>query len=408
MNDAIPSPVVCFLQGPPGYFLWRLSRELNRRGARTLRINLCAGDRLNWPGPSTQYRWRIEDWGAFIERFLLDANVTHLFLLGEQRAYHRIAIEAAHKLGITVIVTDLGYLRPDWLTLELDGMSGNSRFPKDPQVIQALARGLPSPDAQPRYQNSFTAEAVAEVSLNLANTAFGFLYPHYRTHLPGSPLLTIIGIGLHMLKSRIGSRRQLAKLQDLSLSGRPYFVFPLQVEHDFQIRAYSPYPSIGDAIAEVMTSFARHASPDSLLVIKEHPGEIAWMNWRRHCLHLADQLGIRQRIVHLDGGPLDALLAHAQGVVTINSTTGLQTLQLGRPLKVLGQAVFNVEGLVCSGSLDQFWTGPIPPYGRLCRDLVRLLAATTQVRGGYHSSAGSRAAIQAFAERIVSGRLGTH
>jgi capsular polysaccharide export protein len=408
MNDATPAPVVCFLQGPSGFFFWRLARELQRRGARTLRINLCAGDRLNWPGPSTQFRGCLEDWGPFVERFLHDANVTHLFLLGEQRAYHRIAIEAAHKLAITVVVTELGYLRPDWLTLELDGMSGNSRFPKDPRVIRALARGQSSPSAPPRYRNNFIAEAVADVSFHLANMAFRFLYRRYRTHLLGSPLLIDIGIGLHMLKSRLGNRWQLAKLRDVSLSGRPYFVFPLQIENDFQIRAYSPYRSIGDAISEVMASFARHAPADSILVIKEHPREIVWLNWRRNCLDLADQLGIRPRIMHLDGGPLDVLLAGAQGIVTINSTTGLQALQFGRPLKILGQAIFNIEGLACSGPLDEFWANPVEPDPDLRDDFVRLLAATTQVRGGYYSSAGSRAAIQAFAERILSGRLGTH
>jgi len=80
-------------------------------------------------------------------------------------------------------------------------------------------------------------------------------------------------------------------------------------------------------------------------------------------------------------------------------------MQLGRPLKVLGQAIFNIEGLVCSGSLDSFWTKPLGPDPDLRDDFVRLLAATTQVRGGYHSSAGSRAAVQAFAERVLSGRV---
>ena len=405
MDSRVNGPVICFLQGPSGFFFWRLSRELKRRGIRTLRINFCAGDRLNWPGPSTPYRGRPEHWGAFIERFFVESGVTQLMLLGEQREYHRIATDIAHTLGITVVVCELGYLRPDWLTLELDGMSGNSRFPRDPQVIRKLANGLPEPKPEQIYRNSFAVEAISDVSFHLANMAFWFLYPHYRSHLLGSPLLGHIGIGLHLLKSRLGKRKSHAKARDLLLSRQPYFVFPLQIENDFQIRAYSPYRSMAEAITEVMTSFAEHAPPKSVLVIKEHPREIAWLNWRRHCLRLATELNIRERILHLDGGSLDELLTNAHGVVTINSTSGLQALLLGRPLKVLGQAVFNIEGLACSGSLDPFWAAPVETDARLRDDFVRLLAASTQVRGGFYSSQGSRAAIQEFADRLLSGRI---
>lgn len=405
----MPSPadkhVICFLQGPAGYFFWRLARELKNRGARTLRINLCAGDRLNWPGPSISYRGRPEHWGKFIETFLAESGVTELMLLGEQREYHRVAIERAHKLGIKVVVLELGYLRPDWLTLERDGMSGNSHFPRDPSLIHALARNLPEPELGPRYRSSFTAEAVADVSFHAANLVFRFLHPHYRSHLPGVPLIGDVGIGLHLLIARLRRSNANARVQVLLESGRPYFVFPLQIENDFQIRAYSPYASIGDAIAEVMRSFARHAPPHSLLVIKEHPREIAWINWQRHCLLLAAKLGIGERIVHLDGGPLDGLLAGSQGVITINSTTGLQALFHGRPLKVLGQAIFDIEGLACSGSLDKFWNEPAPPDAGLLNAFTRLLAASIQVRGGFYSPQGSGAAISEIAERLVSSQI---
>jgi capsular polysaccharide export protein len=44
-----------------------------------------------------------------------------------------------------VICTELGYLRPDWLTVEYDGMSTYSRFPRDPSAIRELARQFPEP-----------------------------------------------------------------------------------------------------------------------------------------------------------------------------------------------------------------------------------------------------------------------
>jgi len=394
---------VCFLQGPAGFFFWRLSRELARRGIRTLRINVCAGDRLNWPGPSTQYRGCLENWADFLEGFFVESGVTELVLLGEQREHHRIAIEVAHKLGISVVVCELGYLRPGWLTLERDGMSGNSRFPRDPRAIRERAKGLAEPGPGRIHGNSFAVEALSDVSFHLANAAFWFLYPHYRTHLKGQPLMADIGIGLHLLLTRIGWSGGHAKVRALLSSGRPFFVFPLQIENDFQVRAYSRYRSIAESITEVMTSFARHAPQQSVLVIKAHPRESAWLGWHRHCLRLASDLDIRERIVHVDGGPLDALLARSQGVVTINSTSGLRALQLGRPLKVLGQAIFDVEGLTHAGSLDHFWRQPVPPDAGLLDDFTRLLSASIQVRGDFYSARGSRLAIREIADRLLSG-----
>ena len=50
------------------------------------------------------------------------SGITDLVLLGEQRPYHRPAIALARARGIAVAVTDFGYLRPDWVVLERDGM----------------------------------------------------------------------------------------------------------------------------------------------------------------------------------------------------------------------------------------------------------------------------------------------
>ena len=50
--------------------------------------------------------------------FMVREGVTDLVLLGEERPYHRDAITAATARGIDVYVVEMGYLRPDWITLE--------------------------------------------------------------------------------------------------------------------------------------------------------------------------------------------------------------------------------------------------------------------------------------------------
>src|SRR5437764_9673799 len=139
-----------FLQGPISDFFDRLGRALIARGHHVHRINLHFGDQLFWRLPATHFRGHFDDWRAFVGEMLDAHQVTDLVLHGDRRPYHIVAAEEARARGIAVIATDLGYVRPDWITLERDGMSTYSRFPRVPATIPALAEQFPVPDLSPR------------------------------------------------------------------------------------------------------------------------------------------------------------------------------------------------------------------------------------------------------------------
>src|SRR5687768_13381920 len=111
-----PSRRFLFLQGPITPFFAEVAAGLRALGHEAHRINLCLGDRLFWHGPgATDFRGRLAEWPGFIASFLDRHRITDLVLIGEQRPYHKPAIAAAKARGITVAVTDFGYLRPDWV-----------------------------------------------------------------------------------------------------------------------------------------------------------------------------------------------------------------------------------------------------------------------------------------------------
>src|SRR5665213_66388 len=171
-----------FLQGPQSYFFEHAGRALRARGHRVHRVNLNLGDQLFWRLPATEYRGRFEQWPGFIAGLLEERRVTDLVLLGDRRPYHIAAAGAARERGIAVVVADLGYVRPDWLTLEADGMTTCSRFPRDPAAIRALAENFPEPDLTRRFHTPFWRLAVADVSYHGAAVLGRPLYPHYRRH----------------------------------------------------------------------------------------------------------------------------------------------------------------------------------------------------------------------------------
>ncbi|MDJ0932160.1 hypothetical protein [Breoghania sp.] len=65
--------------------------------------------------------------------------------------------------GINVSAVEFGYLRPDWITLERNGMSAYSHFPNDPDVIRDLGKGLVEPSGASLYAFSHAKEAFCEI-----------------------------------------------------------------------------------------------------------------------------------------------------------------------------------------------------------------------------------------------------
>jgi capsular polysaccharide export protein len=398
--------VFLFLQGPISPFFAELGAALEHAGHRVLRVNVNLGDWLFWrlwsdgAGRTFNYRGTSARWPAWIAALMAREGVTDLILLGEQRFYQRAAIAAAKDCKVAVSVTDFGYLRPDWITLERDGMSGDSRLPRTPEAIRALARQAPPADLAPRYTDDFGLQATWDVVFHIASMLGRPLYPFYRSYHIHHPVLNYLGTGWRLLRRSANTRRANEAIADLKESRAPYWILPMQMEVDFSIRAYSPYPDMVTPLREVIGSFARHAPGGDRLMVRLHPLDPGVRNWRRLIRGMAEAAGVAGRVLFTDGGSLDALLAGARGVVTVNSTVGVWSIRAGIPTKTLGQAVFNIEGLVCGGTLDAFWQNPTPPDPALVDDFVRAIADTIQLRGVYYHKVGRRAGVFGTMERL--------
>ncbi|KJF67037.1 capsule biosynthesis protein [Rhizobium nepotum] len=394
--------VFLFLQGPSSSLFYRLADRLECAGHSCLRINLNAGDWLFWRrSGAVNYRGTLSAWSRYIDAFLHDFGVTDLILLGEERPYHRAAIDAAKTLNVAVTVVEMGYLRPDWVTVEKDGMSSNSRFPNDPLEIRRVARGLPAPDLSRKFSQSFLMEAVLDLSYNLPNVFFSALYPGYRRHGLYHPITEYAGwVGRILASSK--ERRKAEKLVETVVqSGRRFFVYPLQLETDYQLRSHSPYWTQTEAIEEIIVSFSRHAPDDAELIVKLHPLDSGLIKWRHVISETAKKNGAEARVHYIDGGDLLRLTEASRGLVTVNSTAVLHSLRHCVPVKVLGCAVYDVAGATHQGALDDFWRMPEKPDAALVEDLFKLLAAAIHVRGNFYSKNGAMAAADAIAGRLL-------
>ncbi|WDF71903.1 capsule biosynthesis protein [Novosphingobium sp. KACC 22771] len=412
MVRPLPAPTrrFLFLQGPPGPFFHQLAVTLGQNGHVVRRIHLNGGDEYDWPGAvadasgshrATCYRGTQERWPLYIDRYLRREAITDMVLFGDCRPMHMVAHQMARLNRVRVHVFEEGYIRPNWLTLERDGVNGHSPLPRRPQDILAAAHGLPRPTPMLPIGASL-GRRVRDTWGYFGHMMLGALmlrYPFYRSHRPGSVLVEGAGwIAKYLMRARQSAKAQVALK---ALEGRSYFLFPLQLSSDYQIRVHSPFSSMRQAADYVLASFAAHAPRDACLVIKEHPLDATLGGWGGYVRNRARALGLGDRLVHLAGGDLDTLARGARAMVVVNSTSATFALAGGIPVKALGRAVYAMPGITDERPLARFWADPTPPDPTLYDAFCRVLHRHCLVRGGLASESAMRILIANAVERLV-------
>lgn len=163
-----------------------------------------------------------------------------------------------------------------------------------------------------------------------------------------------------------------------------YFAVALQVYNDSQIRAHSQYEDVRDFIREVVASFAAGARDDHHLVFKHHPMDRGQREYRKLIKGLCEDFGVTGRVHYVHDVHLPTLLRRSCGVVTINSTVGLSALYHEKPLKVMGRAMYDMEGLTFQGGLTQFWNAA-PTFDHvLWRRFRAYMVTQTQLNGAFY------------------------
>ena len=403
---AVGDRTVLLLQGPPSGFWAQLGDGFAAAGAKVLKINLCLGDRLYWGRRSAiAFRGGRSDWPRFLEELIAGRRVTDILYYGDRMPYHAQAAEIAARHGVRTHAVEFGYLRPGWITLERGGMGAWSHFPDDPAAIRALAETLPPVDNERRHAHAFGVEAFNEVVFNLLNS---FDYLFYRSYDPSRFYAPLVEY-LSSFRRTAWRRRQSPTSDEVSReagSGRwPYALYALQLQSDWQIRANSPYRDQREALDKVIGSLSRSAPPDMRLIVKLHPMDVGMIDWGRETAAIAQRHGVADRVLFIDGGDLDRLMAAASAVFVINSTVGLHALRADRPVKALGMAVYDIAGLTEQRELDDIWAAPVPPDPRLVESLVRVLAATIQVRGSFYEAEGRTLASAEIVRRVLAGEV---
>lgn len=136
------------------------------------------------------------------------------------------------------------------------------------------------------------------------------------------------------------------ELRDLLGKKEKVAFIPLQLYDDANLLKYSPYERILDILVDILPKLTRE---DYICIIKEHPGSInrkgaqqANEQAKNYAKNFSNVIWMSKESAEISN---TFLFQVADVVVTVNSSTGFESLFFEKPLVVLGDAVYKVGGV---------------------------------------------------------------
>ena len=346
---------VLLLQGPLGPFFEKFAAHLQMAGEVVHKVNFNGGDGFycsNRFAESHNYSGTLDQWPEYLSSLMDEQQIETVFVYGDCREYHHEAKKVCRTKNIRYFAFEEGYLRPNFITLEEGGVNGHSPVTKE--GVSAY-KPVHKPEGEVELGGNFL-NRIKFASLYYNVSAFRRWrfrnYQHHRSFSPVYEAFCWLRSGYRKTKYKWTQRHLLDPVID-----QPYFLVPLQVHNDAQIVHHSPYDKMEYFIEEVMSSFAKSNS-QAKLIIKHHPMDRGHSHYGDYIKRLAHRFKIQEQVVYLHDHHMPTILKHCSGVITINSTTALQAFYHGAPVKVMGDAFFNMKGLTDQKPLDDFWFEP--------------------------------------------------
>ena len=381
MSHLLTHRHVLLLQGKMGGFFNRFSTFLQTQDIKVSKINFNAGDAFFYHHPNTyEYTDTLAQFSAWLQAFIEKHDVDAVVCFGDCRPHHTQAGCVSEQLGISFFVFEEGYLRPDYITLQEYGINGYSRL--NTADIKALKKA----NDHPLYtHNRFYRLSIAAIVYYIVAWIYKSRYPHY-SHYRG---MTAWQEAIAWLKAPWRKLRGYfpdKKLQNMltTQEDENYFLISLQVHNDSQITHHSDYRDVVQFIDESIASFAKHADQKQLLVFKHHPLDRGHRDYRELVSSLSERYQVGNRVFYGCDMHLPTLMKHSIGMVTINSTTGLQSVYHKKPTKVMGRAIYDTPKLIDQKALKDFWQRPESPDNEFYLRFREYLIEQTQLNGAFY------------------------
>lgn len=394
------------LQGVASPFFHELEIALLRNECNVLKVNFNAGDVyagefFSQPKNHINFTGQLDELTDFYLGIYDKYKITDIALFGDTRPVHQDAIRLANDQNMNVHVFEEGYFRPNFVTLDSGGVNAYSSVYKASQnqpewFLENALKTKEIDQASLPTGGNLLIRGWHDIRYHLTKWALRKRFPHYQTHRPDSPMAEYWGF-FRRIPAVFVFYNEKSRQQINSLIKRAslFYLLPLQLDADSQMRLHSPFKSLEDVIDTALKSFARFSPKHAELVIKLHPLDPWFVNYPEIIAEKAKQYSIDpNRIVYLEAGNLNKLLKHCSGTILVNSTVGTSALAAGCPVIALGSAIYDIDGLTFQGSLDDFWTQATAPNKTLFHAFRQCYIQQTQINGSFYNRKGIKMAVK--------------
>ena len=384
---------VLLLQGPVGHFFRHFGQFLQQKHQKQVfKINFNGGDRHFYPetaqnGQAVSYTGTVDDFDAFLADFVHRHQIDNIVCFGDTRIYHRKAkalCKASHpEIGFWVF--EEGYFRPHYITFEKDGVNDYSPEPRDSAALLAAYPLLGEPVPPYPVAPGFWPMAW------LASKYYWFLYrnkeiyTHYHHHRSDNVYWYarswLVG-GWIKLCSVFNERKIIRQIETGSLN--QFFIVPLQVHMDSQIKVHSDFKSVASFLRSVIRSFAIDAPAQTKLIIKHHPMDRGFIDYSNLLKKLIKHYNLEGRVIYVFNIPLPILMRKAQGMIVVNSTSGLSAMVHRLPVKVMGKSNYDMLRMTDQQPLFSFWHHPSPSVPAVFNAFRLYHLHKTQINGSFY------------------------
>ncbi|MED1604894.1 hypothetical protein P4U90_06105 [Cytobacillus kochii] len=278
----------------------------------------------------------------FIDQYIDDNEIDKICLFNGYHWIDQITKLLAIKKGLSVYYFEDGLFRPYTITLDPKGINADSSVSKKPSFYDNLnvdSTRLNTYIFTPENEelNGKNKENLVKVALmKMASFLGGFcrIHPRYYAH-----------INLWQASKYFIFKKIYPLIQNDEVNLDIDYVFvPFQVSRDTQIFYNSPNIKSMEELLYYVThaieKYNRIHNTNIKVVVKEHPEDIPRNSYRK----LKNKY--KEDVIFIRKFDMKSLLANSRAVITINSTVGIEALANNKRVITLGNALYNVEGVV--------------------------------------------------------------
>ena len=325
--------ISCCFKALSAIFFLRLADWLTENGKTVHKFNFNAGDDYFYPPTQSHTVVFNDDYEAFpefLQEYIVQHHIQAVVCFGDTRPYHVITKRIANENQASFWAFEEGYFRPYYITLEKDGVNAFSPLPRRADFFLEQFPKLAQQEykAPTPVRGGFTPMAKNAIRYYIELFRNPRKYPDYIHHRAPNAghYLKLWSLSILKRLNYYIEDIQIAKRVEAGKYGK-FFIVPLQVFNDSQVRIHCDFPSVRSFLLHVLSSFAEHAPSDTNIIIKHHPMDRGFIDyWRDIKRFIKEHPELKGRVTYVHDVPLPVFLRHGLGMVTINSTSGLSGL----------------------------------------------------------------------------------